>query len=190
MSEKFEIKMRKISELIPSEYNPRKISEKQFNELKKSFQSLGTLEPAVINMHPERKNIIISGHQRINVAADLGMDEYPCHEVSFSLKKEKQANIRMNKNGGDWNFDALSAHFEGLELLAWGFEEKDLLESFTPNVLPDFDGTPTPEPDKPKPDEDPKEDVKKDEDPEKTKVLEVEHVCPQCSHKWVEKVNG
>lgn len=169
MSEKFEIKMRKISELIPAEYNPRKISEKQFNELKKSFQSLGTLEPAVINMHPERENIIISGHQRIKVAADLGMEEYPCHEVSFSLKKEKQANIRMNKNGGDWDFDALSAHFEGLELLAWGFEEKDLLESFTPEVTPD---------------ESPDEFKEFDE------KIETEHKCPKCGYKWSGKIDS
>ena len=117
----FTIVQRKISELKPAEYNPRSLSEKQFSDLKKSFQNLGTLEPAVVNMYPDRENIIISGHQRIKVAAALGMAEYPCLEVSFPPKKEKEANIRMNKNTGEWDLDVLSQLFELDDLKEWGF---------------------------------------------------------------------
>lgn len=122
---KFEIKYRKISELIPAEYNPRTLSEKQFQDLKKSFENLGTLEPAVINTFKGREGVIVSGHQRLKVAAALGMMEYPCLEVSFNPKKEKEANIRMNKNTGEWDFNVLANEFEMPDLLEWGFLEEE-----------------------------------------------------------------
>lgn len=123
--ENIEIKSRKISELVQAEYNPRRLTEKQFQELKDSMERLGTLEPAVINIHPDRKNIIISGHQRIKVATSLGMKEYPCVEVSFDFEKEKEANIRMNKNTGEWDMEILLKEFDKINLSDWGFELKD-----------------------------------------------------------------
>lgn len=117
---------RKIEELKPSEYNPRKISEKQLNDLKKSMRKLDILEPAVVNMHQERQNIIISGHQRIRAAQELGIKEYPCVEVNFDLDKEKEANIRMNKSGGDWDFELLEENFELEDLVYAGFDSKEL----------------------------------------------------------------
>lgn len=118
--------MRAIAELKPAGYNPRRLTEKQFEDLKKSFQKLGTLEPAVINMHPGRENIIIAGHQRIKVAAALGMTEYPCHEVQFTEKKEREANIRLNRNRGEWDFELLGNEFEINDLVGWGFEPLEL----------------------------------------------------------------
>ena len=38
---------RNISELIPADYNPRHISDKQFKDLVRSFKNLDILEPAV-----------------------------------------------------------------------------------------------------------------------------------------------
>jgi hypothetical protein len=122
----FKIVQRKVAELVPAEYNPRKISEKQLNDLKKSFKNLGTLEPAVINMKAGRENIIISGHQRIRVATELGMETYPCIEVKFAEAKEREANIRMNKNTGEFDQDLLIEGFEIEALLEWGFEETEL----------------------------------------------------------------
>lgn len=116
----------RINDLKPAEYNPRRITEKQFQDLQKSFENLGTLEPAVINQYPGRENVIISGHQRVKVAKKLGMKEYPCLEVSFPLEKEREANIRMNKNGGDFDFDMLGNEFEIKDLMDWGFEAGEL----------------------------------------------------------------
>ena len=111
-----------ISSLKPAEYNPRQLSEKQFKDLRASFKNLGTLEPAVVNSYPGRENVIISGHQRIKVAESLGHKEYPCFVVNFSLDKEREANIRMNANTGEWDFDVLGNHFELEELKEWGLE--------------------------------------------------------------------
>lgn len=119
---------RKISELIPAEYNPRQLTKKQFEDLKKSFNNLGTLEPAVINMNKDRKNIVVSGHQRLKVAVELGMNEYPCLEVDFTEKKEREANIRMNKNTGEWDMDALANNFNVEDLVDWGFDDLDIID--------------------------------------------------------------
>jgi len=122
--EKMKIIFRNISELIPAEYNPRKITDKELNDLVDSFKSIGTLEPAVINMHPDRLNTIISGHQRIKAFKSMGNTEYPCYEVSMTYEKEREANVRMNKNTGDWDFELLGSEFEKDELEAWGFDSE------------------------------------------------------------------
>lgn len=117
-----EINNRLVSELIPAEYNPRTISEKEFSDLLKSFKNLGTIEPAVINIHPDRKDIIISGHQRIKAAKHLGMEYFPCVEVNFTLDKEREANIRMNRNHGSFDMDILLKEFHQDDLTEFGFE--------------------------------------------------------------------
>ena len=117
---------RKLSELVPSEYNPRYISEEQLSQLKASIQRFETVEPVLVNMHPDRKNIIISGHQRIKAAKSLGMTEFPCVELNLDKDKERELNIRMNKNTGGWDWDELANHFDTEELTEWGFTEEEL----------------------------------------------------------------
>lgn len=120
-----EIVQRKITELISAEYNPRKLSEKQFNELKDSLSRFGFVDPVLINTNNERKNIIIGGHQRTKVWQSMGNTEIPCVELDLTLDKEKELNIRLNKSGGEFDFEMLSEHFDHDELLDWGFEESD-----------------------------------------------------------------
>ena len=103
-----EIKTRKISELKKSEYNPRKISEKAKKSLLKSLKEFGWLSPVIINMHPGRENIIISGHQRIDIARDeLDMKDAPVIEVNLDETKEKALNLAMNKISGEFDEDKL-----------------------------------------------------------------------------------
>jgi len=125
-----EIKNRNISELKSADYNPRKISDKELEDLKKSITNLDILEPVVVNTFPGRENIIISGHQRVKAAKELGLSVFPCYEVSFDLKKEKEANVRLNKNTGGWDMDKLATNFELEDLTNWGFED---------NFFPDFE---------------------------------------------------
>jgi len=102
-----EYKLRKISELKASEYNPREIDEKNFNNLKKSLQSYGWLSPVVINTFPGRENIVISGHQRIKAAQELGQGEVPIAEVNVDEIKEKALNLALNKISGTFEEDKL-----------------------------------------------------------------------------------
>jgi hypothetical protein len=43
----------------------------------------------------------------------------------LSKEQERELNIRLNKSGGDWDFDLLS-NFEIEELKDWGFKEIEL----------------------------------------------------------------
>tara|TARA_R110000744_G_scaffold275082_1_gene388040 strand:+ start:828 stop:1418 length:591 start_codon:yes stop_codon:yes gene_type:complete len=117
------IVQRKITELISAEYNPRKLSEKQFKELKDSLLRFGFVDPVLVNTNKERENIIIGGHQRTKVWESMGNDKIPCIELDLTLDKEKELNIRLNKSGGSFDFDLLQEHFDTDDLVEFGFED-------------------------------------------------------------------
>jgi hypothetical protein len=107
--------------LKESEYNPRKITFKELEDLKESIKTFGITEPVVVNVHPNRKNIIISGHQRVKACKELGLDAVDCVLVSLDSDKEMELNIRMNKAGGKFDFDLLDEFFDREKLIDWGF---------------------------------------------------------------------
>jgi hypothetical protein len=116
----------KISELKPAEYNPRLMTEKQAEDLTKSIKEFGIVDPIIVNSNPERKNIIVGGHQRINVAKQMGMTEVPVFYIDLDEKKEKELNVRLNKNNGEWDWDTLANNFDIDDLINLGFTSKDL----------------------------------------------------------------
>ena len=103
-----------ISELKSAHYNPRKLSAKQYEDLKASIGKFGAMEPAIINMHKSSINTVVSGHQRLKVASSLGLLKWPCIEVNLDLAREKELNIRMNKNSGEFDFMSGCPLFCGL----------------------------------------------------------------------------
>lgn len=117
---------RNIDELIEAEYNPRQLSEDQFTAISDSIKRFGLVDPILVNMHKDRKNIIIGGHQRTKVAKHLGYETIPTIELSLTLDKEKELNIRLNKNTGAFDFDMLANHFEVADLTDWGFQEWEI----------------------------------------------------------------
>ena len=44
----------------------------------------------------------------------------------MSIDAERELNIRLNKNNGQWNWDKLANEFDMSELIDWGFDAKDL----------------------------------------------------------------
>ncbi len=126
MEKQHKIVNKKIDDLIFAEYNPRQLSKEQFKYLKDSIHRFGLVDPVIINKNKERKNIIIGGHQRTKVAKAMGIKQVPCVELNLSYDKEKELNIRLNKNTGDWDFDLLANNFDIEELTDWGFDESEL----------------------------------------------------------------
>jgi ParB-like chromosome segregation protein Spo0J len=121
------IKERKIAELNPAEYNPRQLTDKQYKQLKKSLKTFGCVEPVVVNKNPMRKDVIIGGHQRCKVWADLGNDTIPTVEIELGEAEEMELNVRLNKNTGEFDFDMLANYYDQDQLMEWGFSEKELL---------------------------------------------------------------
>lgn len=125
-----------IGELKPSEYNPRKWSEVQIENLKESISRFGLVDPMLCNSAEGRNNIVIGGNFRLKVAKDLGYKEVPVVYVNIpDLEKEKELNIRLNKNQGEFDFELLKDFSE--EFLGdIGFTSEDIDSIF------DIDPTP------------------------------------------------
>ena len=118
------IVMMPIGDLVHPKYNPRKISDKDFAQLKKSLEKFDAVQPAIINIRASRKNIIVGGNQRVDAAKSLGWTEFPCVEVDLDEKNERELNIRLNRNSGDWDFTLLRDLFKSDDLLDFGFDPK------------------------------------------------------------------
>ena len=106
-----------IDDLIFAEYNPRQLSDKQYKHLKDSITRFGLVDPIIVNKNKDRKNIIIGGHQRIKVARTMGILEVPCLYIDLPYEKERELNVRLNKNTGEWDFDVLANTFDLDELI-------------------------------------------------------------------------
>ena len=124
-----------IVDIIFAEYNPRELTQIQHQDLKDSITRFGLVDPLIVNTHKERKNILVGGHQRLRIVKELGYKDVPCVEVNLTPNKERELNVRLNKNTGQWDWDALANHFDVGELLEWGFSEDDL-QFYDPEPLP------------------------------------------------------
>ena len=132
----------KITDLKPSEYNPRQASEKECLDLKNSIQRFGLVDPIIVNSNPKRKNIIIGGHFRCRMATELGYQEVPVVYINISdLDKERELNVRLNKNSGSFDYDLL-ANFDEDVLKDIGFDSKELDKIFQLDTKPEDDEVP------------------------------------------------
>ena len=81
----------KTEVLKPSLYNPRKWSEEALAALMESVTRFGMVDPIIINMAPERRNVVIGGHMRLAALTKLGYDEGPAVFVDIpDINKEKR----------------------------------------------------------------------------------------------------
>lgn len=137
--ENLKIYQAKLVSLKPAEYNPRKWNEQALKDLKTSIEKFGIVDPLIVNIAPNRKNILIGGHMRLQAIKDLGYKEVPVIYVKISdVKKEQELNLRLNRNTGEWNWDLL-AEFDENFLSEIGFEDTELDNIFGIDVEENFD---------------------------------------------------
>ena len=115
-----------INSLNPAEYNPRQISNKQYEDLKASMEKFGCVDPIIININPERLNVVIGCHQRLRILRELGAEKVPTVSVNLSEEDERELNVRLNKSGGEWDMDILANEFDIVDLKEWGFKDIEL----------------------------------------------------------------
>ncbi len=128
-----------VNDLIPADYNPRKHDEAATEQLKQSIKRFGLVDPVIANSSPNRKNIIIGGHFRWEVAKGLGYKTIPVVYVDIpDLAKEKELNLRLNKNTGEFDWDLL-AKFDESFLADVGFSSNELDGIFDVDVPEEFD---------------------------------------------------
>lgn len=135
----------KITDIVPAEYNPRKISDDDYNRLSNSITEFGFVDPIIINL---KNNRIIGGHQRYEVLVEEYMqsqeDEllliplgdigwvFPSADLKIeSESHEKALNIALNKISGQWNNEKLQRliidlELEDVDLNLTGFAEYEI----------------------------------------------------------------
>ena len=99
---------KKVIELLPAAYNPRKDlkpGDLEYEKLKRSIEQFGYVEPVIWNKATGR---VVGGHQRLKVLMDMGITEIDCVVVDMDEAKEKALNVALNKISGDWDKDKLT----------------------------------------------------------------------------------
>jgi len=120
--------------LNPSVYNPRSWSEEATKQLTESIEQFGIVDPIIVNQANNRENIVVGGHFRLKIAKDLGYTEVPVVYVDIPDEaKEKELNIRLNKNLGDWDYELLAQFDESL-LADIGFSSQELDMTFNLDI--------------------------------------------------------
>jgi DNA modification methylase len=114
-----------IDKLNPASYNPRSLTETQEKQLTESIKRFGLVDPIIANKYKGRENTVIGGHQRLKIAKKLGYKEISVVYVELDEKREKELNLRLNKNTGEWNFELLK-EFDLNLLIDIGFDNNDL----------------------------------------------------------------
>ena len=117
---------RKLSDLFPSTYNPRKFSETNKKYLSDSLSKFSLAEPIVINSD----NTIIGGHFRFKILTErYGRNgtEIDVRVPNRPLDKseETELNLRLNRNLGEWDFDLLGK-IDTSMLQDVGFDSKEI----------------------------------------------------------------
>lgn len=144
------IEKKKLTELKPSPYNPRKISNEQLERLKGSIEKFDLVEPIIWN---KKTGNVVGGHQRLKVLEDLGRTETEVVVVNFKLSEEKALNLALNKISGDWDLPKLkdviididTGEFP-IELTGFDYDElKDLIDYPEEDLIPQSEDDDVPE---------------------------------------------
>ena len=142
---------RKVKDLVPYEYNPRRLTDEKKERLRASLEKFNLAEIPAINTD----NVIIAGHQRIVVLLEIGRgeEEIDVRIPSRKLTEEefKQYNITSNVQTGEWDLDILNEIFKDIDLLSLGLNIADIPmpeDNLTKNLIQEEEQEFNPEPPK------------------------------------------
>lgn len=125
-----------LSDLIPTSNNPRQISKKDFEILKKSmseFPEMRQIREVVV----DENMTILGGHQRVKALEALGEKTVPVKQVIGLTDEQKQEFvIKDNIANGEWDSDILANEWDKEKLEPWGLEVDGWAEE-TPEIIED-----------------------------------------------------
>ena len=106
----------KVRDLVPLDFNPRKITPERLDKLKELIKKFDVVEIPVINAD----GTLITFHQRLKVLLMLGRGEdlIEVRKPNRQLTDEelKQYNLASNTHVGEWDFDILETDFADIDL--------------------------------------------------------------------------
>lgn len=125
--------------------NPRKISKKNLEKLKKSVQDapeMLRLRELIVVPHGDGY-VVIAGNQRLEAARAVGMDKLPCKVLPEDTDpaKLREYAIKDNLPFGEDDWEVIASDWDTVELEEWGMsvpeewkseksENKEITESF------------------------------------------------------------
>jgi DNA modification methylase len=134
---KIEVTYLEINKIKSSEYNPRTWDKIQEENLSENISKFGIIDPLILNGAENRKNVCIGGHFRLHIAKKLGYKEVPVVYVNIpELEKEKELNLRLNKNTGSFDLELL-AEFDKTFLDMVGFSSEEIDDIFQVDPTPE-----------------------------------------------------
>lgn len=98
-----ETKIIKLADIKPAPYNPRvELTEKdqEWKALNASIEEHGLVLPLIVNL---RDNVLIGGHQRLNVLLAAGETETCAVVVDMDEAQAKALCTALNKLDGEWD---------------------------------------------------------------------------------------
>ncbi|MFA5208385.1 MAG: DNA methyltransferase [Candidatus Paceibacterota bacterium] len=116
---------KRVDDLIPQDTNPRIISNKQMEDLKKSIEKMNIVEIPACDLNFR----ILAGHQRVKALQLLGRGneiiDVRVPNRQLTKEESKRYLIASNALGGDWDFESLKSF--KLDLLTdIGFDQIEL----------------------------------------------------------------
>ena len=125
---------RRLSDLVPWEHNPKRMTKKQAEGLRLSIERFGFAVPFLVSPDGD----IYDGHQRQtlmgaikqygpNATVDVRVSSRPLDD-----DERRELVVRLKQNQAGWDFDMLPNLYDTAELLEWGFEPEEL------GIAPDF----------------------------------------------------
>jgi len=131
-------KQAQTSSLRASAYNPRQWDKEAMDQLKVSIRRFGFVDPVIANSAKGREGIVIGGHMRLVAAKELGIKEVPVVYVNIpDIKREKELNVRLNRNTGEFDFEKLAAEFNESFLADIGFTSEEIDRIFPVDETPE-----------------------------------------------------
>ena len=125
-----------LGDLVPTSNNPRQISKKDFETLKRSmseFPEMRQIREVVVDENLR----ILGGHQRIKALEALGEKTVPVKQViGLTEKQKREFIIKDNIANGEWDLDILANEWDKDEVMNWGLELEDWAEE-TPEIIED-----------------------------------------------------
>lgn len=134
---------RRIRDLVPTERNPRKLSENDRRRLEEKIRKLGVFEIPTI----DHTGQLLNFNQRLKVLLALGRGDstidvrVPNRPLTDSERKE--IILSSNIHEGEWDSEILNADYSGLDMAALGMDddimaglEEELAEQEPPTAEP------------------------------------------------------
>jgi site-specific DNA-methyltransferase (adenine-specific) len=107
---------RRVRDLVPLNYNPRKLTDEGRARLTRSIQKFDLAEVPAVNAD----NVVLAGHQRLAVLLDLGRGEelIDVRMPNRQLTKDEldEYNVVSNVGAGVWDYQSLLDNFSHLNL--------------------------------------------------------------------------